>query len=161
MRARPQISQAAKSAGAAEPPLGFVNRLIDNKEARWTLRVDGLLSWRNSPRQQPLYETIRTGRTALNAHHIDSKPAGGRRFSLFRTDGCGDALEATYFRAANFRGTDTLPYVADGYAPIYALQVPVDTVSANLGSSIKSFELNGRAALCSTIQLLGEFRWVE
>jgi hypothetical protein len=143
------------------PPYGMVNRLIDNKEACWTLRIDALLLWRNAPRQQPLYQTLPAGTTALDAHQINSTPAGGPRFSLFRTDGCGDALEATYFRAANFRGRDSLATVADGYAPIYAPAVPVDSVSANLGSSIQSFELNGRMALGQRIQLLGGFRWVE
>lgn len=143
------------------PPYGMVNRLIDNKEACWTLRIDALLLWRNAPRQQPLYQTLPAGTTALDAHQINSTPAGGPRFSLFRTDGCGDALEATYFRAANFRGRDSLATVVDGYAPIYAPAVPVDTVSADLGSSIQSFELNGRMALGQRIQLLGGFRWVE
>lgn len=143
------------------PPYGMVNRLIDNKEACWTLRIDALLLWRNSPRQQPLYQTLPGGLTALDAHQINSTPAGGPRFSLFRTDGCGDALEATYFRAANFRGRDTLATAVDGYAPIYAPAVPVDTVAANLGSSIQSFELNGRTTLGQRIQLLGGFRWVE
>jgi hypothetical protein len=146
---------------ACEPPYGLVNRLIDNKQACWTLRIDALLLWRNAPRQQPLYETAPGGLTALDAHQIDSTPAGGPRFSLFRTDGCGDALEATYFRAANFRGRDSLAPVTNGYTPIYAPQLPVDSVAANLGSSIQSFELNGRTTLGRRIQLLGGFRWVE
>jgi hypothetical protein len=146
---------------ACDPPYGMVNRLIDNKEACWTLRIDALLLWRNSPRKQPLYETLPGGLTALDAHQINSTPAGGPRFSLFRTDGCGDALEATYFRAANFRSRDSLATAVDGYAPIYAPAVPVDTVAANLGSSIQSFELNGRTTLGQRIQLLGGFRWVE
>jgi hypothetical protein len=146
---------------ACDPPYGLVNRLIDNKEACWTLRIDALLLWRNSPRVQPLYETLPGGLTALDAHQINSTPAGGPRFSLFRTDGCGDALEATYFRAANFRGRDSLAPAIDGYAPIYAPAVPVDSVTANLGSSIQSFELNGRTTLGQRIQLLGGFRWVE
>jgi hypothetical protein len=146
---------------ACRPPYGAVNRLIDNKEACWTLRVDGVLLWRNSPRQQPLYQNIRTESPALDAHQINSTPAGGPLFSLFRTNGCGEALEATYFRAANFRGIDTLPPLADGYAPIYAPAVPFDTARANLGSSIQSFELNGRTTIGSNMQLLGGFRWVE
>ena len=144
-----------------DPPYGMVNRLIDNKEACWTLRIDALLLWRNAPRQQPLYQTLPAGTTALDAHQINSTPAGGPRFSLFRTDGCGDALEATYFRAANLRGRDSLATVVDGYAPIYAPAVPVDTVAANLGSSIQSFELNGRMTILPMVQLLGGFRWVE
>jgi hypothetical protein len=37
----------------------------------------------------------------------------------------------------------------------------VDTASANLGSAIRSFELNDRMALGSNVQFLAGFRWVE
>lgn len=146
-----------------KPPYGLFNRLIDNKHACWTFRTDGILLWRNSPRTQPLYDYFPPAKgTALDAHQINSTPAGGPRFSIFRTDGCGDALEATYFRAANFRGISTLPFRQEGYQPAY-LPIPsgVDTATANLGSSLQSFELNGRMTVCKTIQLLGGFRWFE
>ena len=147
---------------ACDPPYGMVNRLIDNKHACWTFRTDALLLWRDAPRNQPLINTSPAGLTALNANQLESTPAAGPRFSLFRTNGCGDALEATYFRAANFRSQNTLPTVANGYTPAL-LSVPAtyDSVSTNLGSSLQSFELNGRMTVLPSIQLLGGFRWFQ
>ncbi len=143
-------------------PYGVVNRLIDNKDACWTLRVDALLLWRNAPRSRPLFETSTGNRTALDAHQLNSAPAAGPRFSLFRTDGCGDALEATYFRAANFRAYTSLPPVTDGYVPTFGpAPAAYETASGNLGSSLQSFELNGRMTVLPILQLLGGFRWFE
>jgi len=145
-----------------DPPYGMVNRLIDNKHACWTFRTDALLLWRDAPRNQPLISTFPAGLPVLNANQLESTPAAGPRFSLFRTNGCGDALEATYFRAANFRAQNTLPTVANGYTPAF-ITVPAtyDSVSTNLGSSLQSFELNGRMKVLQSIQLLGGFRWFQ
>jgi hypothetical protein len=145
-----------------DPPYGMVNRLIDNKHACWTFRTDALLLWRDAPRNQPLIDTFPDGLPALNANQLESTPAAGPRFSLFRTNGCGDALEATYFRAANFRAQNTLPTVANGYTPaIISVPATYDSVSTNLGSSLQSFELNGRMKVLPSIQLLGGFRWFQ
>jgi hypothetical protein len=145
-----------------DPPYGMVNRLIDNKQATWTFRTDALLLWRDSPRSRPLFDTSPGGLTALNANQLNSTPAAGPRFSLFRTNGCGDALEATYFRAANFRAQSTLPTVSSGYAPAFVPSpATYDSASANLGAALQSFELNGRMTVASWVQLLGGFRWFE
>jgi len=145
-----------------DPPYGMVNRLIDNKHACWTFRTDALLLWRDSPRSRPIFDTFPGGLTALNANQLNSTPAAGPRFSLFRTNGCGDALEATYFRAANFRAQNTLPTVASGYAPAFVpSQATYDSASANLGAALQSFELNGRMTVAPWIQLLGGFRWFQ
>jgi hypothetical protein len=154
--------QPGNRCDACDPPYGMINRLIDNKHACWTFRTDALLLWRDAPRDQPLINTSPEGFTALNANQLESTPAAGPRFSLFRTNGCGDALEATYFRAANFRSQNTLPTVANGYTPAL-LPVPAtyDSVSTNLGSSLQSFELNGRMKVLPSIQLLGGFRWFQ
>jgi hypothetical protein len=147
---------------ACDPPYGMVNRLIDNKQACWTFRTDALLLWRDSPRRRALVGTSPAGITALNANQLESTPAAGPRFSLFRTNGCGDALEATYFRAANFRAQTTLPTISNGYTPAFLpLPATYDSVSANLGSALQSFELNGRMTVLPSIQLLGGFRWFE
>ena len=154
--------QPGSRCDACDPPYGMINRLIDNKHACWTFRTDALLLWRDSPRNQPLIETFPGGLPTLTANQLNSTPAAGPRFSLFRTNGCGDALEATYFRAANFRSQNTLPTVANGYTPAF-LSVPAtyDTVSTNLGSSLQSFELNGRMTVLPAVQLLGGFRWFQ
>ena len=145
-----------------DPPYGMINRLIDNKHACWTFRTDALLLWRDSPRSRPLFDTFPGGLTALNANQLNSTPAAGPRFSLFRTNGCGDALEATYFRAANFRAQNTLPTVSSGYAPAFVpSQATYDSASANLGAALQSFELNGRMTVAPWIQLLGGFRWFQ
>ncbi len=145
-----------------EPPYGAVNRLIDNKHACWTLRTEALLLWRDSPRSKPLFDTAPDGLTALNANQLNSTPAAGPRFSLFRTNGCGDALEATYFRAANFRAQSTLPSTTAGYAPAFLPSATTyDSASADLGAALQSFELNGRMSVANWIQLLGGFRWFE
>ena len=153
---------AGSRCDACDPPYGMINRLIDNKHACWTFRTDALLLWRDAPRNQPLINTSPAGLTALNANQLESTPAAGPRFSLFRTNGCGDALEATYFRAANFRSQNTLPTVANGYTPaLVSVPETYDSVSTNLGSSLQSFELNGRMTVLPSIQLLGGFRWFQ
>jgi len=145
-----------------DPPYGMINRLIDNKHACWTFRTDALLLWRDSPRSRPLFDTSSGGLTALNANQLNSTPAAGPRFSLFRTNGCGDALELTYFRAANFRAQNTLPSVAQGYTPAFVpSRALYDSASTNLGAALQSFELNGRMTVAPWIQLLGGFRWFQ
>ena len=133
---------------ACDPPYGMVNRLIDNKEACWTFRAESLLLWRNAPRSREMSSFIPI--TGLpNADVLNSPGAAGPRFSIFRTDGCGDALEATYFRVANWRAQNT---TSDGGQGLFF---------SNLGSAAQSFELNGRTTLHPWFQLLGGFRWFQ
>lgn len=147
---------------ACDPPYGMINRLIDNKKACWTLRTEALLLWRNAPRSTPLVSTTAFPSTpAFDAHQLESTLAAGPRFSLFRTNGCGDALEATYFRAANFRAQGTLPTATGGYAPVFDPALTFDSASANLGSALQSFELNGRMTVAPVLQLMQGFRWFE
>ena len=154
--------QPGSRCDTCDPPYGLFNRLIDNKHACWTFRTEALLLWRDSPRSRALVNTLPGDTTALNANQLESTPAAGPRFSLFRTNGCGDALEATYFRAANFRAQSALPTVPDGYtAAFLPLPTTYDSVSTNLGSALQSFELNGRMTVLPSIQLLGGFRWFE
>ena len=125
-----------------------------------------LTLWRSSPQARPLYNFSPQGDVALNANAIQSDPAIGPRFSLFRTDSCGNGIEATYFQGANFRGQAALPTVMGAYqmaSPGIYNNTPltVNTASANLGSAIRSFELNDRIALGSNVQFLAGFRWVE
>ena len=157
-----EVCQPGCGCKNCDPPYGMINRLIDNKHACWTFRTDALLLWRDSPRSRPLFDTSPGGLTALNANQLNSTPAAGPRFSLFRTNGCGDALELTYFRAANFRAQNTLPTVAGGYTPAFVpSQAVYDSASANLGAALQSFELNGRMTVAPWIQLLGGFRWFQ
>lgn len=133
---------------ACDPPYGMVNRLIDNKEACWTVRTESLLLWRNAPRSREMSSFIPI--TGLpNADVLNSPGAAGPRFSIFRTDGCGDAIEATYFRVANWRAQNT---TSDGGAGLFL---------SNLGSAAQSFELNGRTTIHPWFQLLGGFRWFQ
>jgi hypothetical protein len=126
----------------------MVNRLIDNKEACWTVRIESLLLWRNAPRSREMSSFIPI--TGLpNADVLNSPGAAGPRFSIFRTDGCGDAIEATYFRVANWRAQNT---TSDGGAGLFL---------SNLGSAAQSFELNGRTTIRPWFQLLGGFRWFQ
>jgi hypothetical protein len=133
---------------ACDPPYGMVNRLIDNKHACWTFRADALLLWRESPPARELGELVPV--TGLpNAQDLDSPGAAGPRFSIFRTDGCGDAVDATYFRVANWRAVNI---GSDGGTGIF---------TSNLGAAAQSFELNGRTTLHPIFQLLGGFRWFQ
>ena len=150
-------------------PLGLLQRLgrlHDKTGACWSGRADLLLLWRNAPSGQPLITDSATGTTVLDANQLDSALAAGPRFSLFRTDTCGNAWEATYLRAFNFRSQTTLPTLTDGYdiAPpgIFGDQeTQFNGASMNLGSGIQSFELNRYHKVSRNIRLLGGFRWVE
>jgi hypothetical protein len=150
-------------------PLGLVQRLgrlHDKTGACWSGRSDLLLLWRNAPSGQPLIADSATGSTILDANQLDSALAAGPRFSLFRTDTCGHAWEATYLRAFNFRSQTTLPTLTEGYdiAPPGMLgdqETLFDGASVNLGSGIQSFELNRYHKVSRNIRLLGGFRWVE
>jgi hypothetical protein len=145
---QPAECQSGGHCDACDPPYGLVNRLIDNKQACWTFRTDGLMLWREAPRVQSLTSFVPSGATVPNAHDLNSPLAAGPRFSIFRTNGCGDALEATYFRAANWNAVNTSA-------------APGETYSASLGAAAQSFELNGRMTVLPSIQLLGGFRWFE
>jgi hypothetical protein len=150
-------------------PLGLLQRLgrlHDKTGACWSGRADLLLLWRNAPSGQPLIADSVTGTTVLDANQLDSALAAGPRFSLFRTDTCGNAWEATYLRAFNFRSQTTLPTLTEGYdiAPPGILgdqETLFDGASMNLGSGIQTFELNRYHKVTRNIRLLGGFRWVE
>jgi hypothetical protein len=150
-------------------PLGLLQRLgrlHDKTGACWSGRADLLLLWRNAPPAQALIADSATGTTVLDANQLDSALAAGPRFSLFRTDTCGNAWEATYLRAFNFRSQTTLPTLTEGYdiAPpgIFGDQeAQFNGASMNLGSGIQSFELNRYHTVSRNIRLLGGFRWVE
>ena len=151
-----------------DPPGLFQRLAAHHKQsgACWTGRADALLLWRNAPPSQALITDNVAGITALDANDVNSVPAAGPRFSLFRTDACGNAWEVTYLRAFNFRGQRTLPATLQGYdiAPpgIFGDQeTQLDGASINLGSGIQSFELNRYHKVCHNIRLLGGFRWVE
>jgi len=159
-------------AAAFEQP-GFMQVLHDHLHGCWTFRADGLLLWRNAPRLRPIYSQYLPGvtpngygATALDANQLESTPAAGPRFSLFRSNNCGEAIEATWFRAANFRSLEATPPSNGGYA----LTPPgvfgntftgLDTATADLGSSLQSFEFNRRWHAMKNVVLLQGFRWFE
>jgi hypothetical protein len=156
-----------------DPPGLFqlLARLHRQSDACWTGRADALLLWRNAPRDRPLvssYDPVGAvyGPVALNANQLDSTPAAGPRFSLFRTDACGNGFETTYLRAANFRSQRSLPLTAAGYAltppGIYGNTFAgLDAVNANLGSMVQGLEVNHRRRLGEHCVLLAGLRWVE
>jgi len=145
--------------------------LIDHcghhKKACWIGRVDALLLWRNAPPDRPLMDNDLVDGTLLNANGMDSTPAAGPRFSLFRVNQCtGHAIEATYLRAANFRSMRPLSAVSEDYelaAPgIYGYPgLEYETADANLGSRLQSFEFNRHHCHGKFLRFLAGFRWIE
>lgn len=148
---------------------GLLQVLHDRKCAVWTFRSDALLLWRNAPRNIPLYSNLADtpngfGATAFEAGQMESTPAAGPRFSIFRTDDCQNAWEYTWFQAANFRSQEaTLPTLGGyGMTPPEGIFgntfAPIDTVASDLSASIWSFELNRWARWTPNIALLHGFR---
>jgi hypothetical protein len=137
-----------------------------NRQGCWVGRVDAMLLWRNAPPDRPIAESDIPG-GSLNADGLDSTPAAGPRFSLLRVNNCtGHAIEATYFRAANFRSERPLSALSTQYqiAPpgIYGNgQFLFNTGNANLGSRIQSFEFNRHHALARNIRFVAGFRWIQ
>ena len=142
----------------------------DKTGACWIGRADALILWRNAPPDRLLVQTGNEfASPVLNANQFDSTAAAGPRVSLIRRDKCsGNAWEATYLRAANFRSQRYLPY-SDEFA--YALappgiygnneSQPFDEGYLNLGSRLQSFEFNRLIAEGQWLRWLAGFRWVE
>lgn len=146
----------------------FFQKLHDKGDACWVGRADALVLWRSAPPGRALVETGLGGVPVLNADEMDSPAAGGPRFSLFRFNRCnGTGVEATYFQAANWRSERPL----SAQSQLYALAPPgiygndntynFDTGYANLGSSVRSFELNRHWCKGEHLRFLAGFRWVE
>ncbi len=158
--------------GGGDPP-GFFQKLCgihDKTGACWVGRADALILWRNAPPDRLLVQSGDDfGDPILDANQLDSTAAAGPRVSLIRRDKCsGNAWEATYLRAANFRSQRYLPF-SDDFA--YALappgiydnndSQPFDEGYANLGSRLQSFEFNRLIAEGQRLRWLAGFRWVE
>ena len=141
--------------------------LHDKSGACWSGRADALLLWRNAPPDRQIVEGGIDGLSKLNANGMDSTPAAGPRFSLFRTDRCGDAWEVTWLRAANFRSIRPLPLTNQQYVlsppGLYGISTfqPFDSGTANLGSRVQSLEFNHHRCHGKHIRWLAGFRWVE
>lgn len=132
----------------------------------WAGRADALFLWRNAPDSLPLMTVTGGGPVVLNADQLESTMAAGPRFSLFRTDACGNAWETTYFRAFNFRSQRTLPLTDQGYDVAPNILTPtsetgLDGANMNLGSGIQSFEVNRYHCHGPNLRFLAGFRWVE
>jgi hypothetical protein len=152
-------------------PTGMLQELQKSHERGdvcWVGRVDALVAWRNAPPDRPLIDTGLSGVPVLNANGMDSPAAGGPRFSLFRFNTCnGTAWETSYFQLANWRSERPLAAQAD----LYALAPPgiygnsntqnFNTGNVNLGSRLKSLEVNRHWFLNDDIRFLAGFRWVE
>jgi hypothetical protein len=161
--------------GISDPP-GFLQFLGHNKNARWTVRSEALLLWRNAPSERPLYSTIDPGTgglgsTALDANQLNSDVLAAPRLSLLRTDCEGRTLEATYIYAGNFYSDRTLPYSRDGYVTsppgIYGNSwgpqgTELNTATAKLLGQLQSLEFNARHCLwADTCQFLIGTRWLQ
>lgn len=159
----------------SDPP-GLLQFFGHNKNARWTLRSEALLLWRNAPPSRPIYSTVdpetdSLGSTALNANQLNSDVLVAPRLSLLRTDCDGRTLEATYIYAGNFYSDRTLPYSPDGYATsppgIYGNNwgppdTSLDTATAKLLGQLQSLEFNARHCLwADTCQFLIGARWLQ
>jgi hypothetical protein len=155
-----------------DPP-GFLQKLCsihDKTGACWIGRTDALILWRNAPPDRLLVQTgDEFASPVLDANQLDSTAAAGPRVSLIRRDKCsGNAWEATYLRAANFRSQRFLPESAE-FA--YAIAPPgiydnneaqaFDEGTVNLGSRLQSFEFNRLIAEGQRFRWLAGFRWVE
>ena len=151
-----------------DPPGLFqkLAKLHKNSGACWAGRADALFLWRNAPDSLSLMTVTGGGPVVLNANQLESAMAAGPRFSLFRTDACGNAWETTYFRAFNFRSQRTLPFIDQGYDVAPNILTPtgetgLDGASMNLGSGIQSFEVNRYHCHGPNLRFLAGFRWVE
>lgn len=155
---------------------GLIQCLAANKNARWTVRSEALLLWRNAPSERPLYSTIDPGTgglgsTALDANQLNSDVLAAPRLSLLRTDCEGRTLEATYIYAGNFYSDRTLPYSRDGYVTsppgIYGNSwgpqgTELNTATAKLLGQLQSLEFNARHCLwADTCQFLIGPRWLQ
>jgi hypothetical protein len=155
---------------------GLIQALAARKHARWTLRSEALLLWRNAPPSRPIYSTIDPetgglGPTALNANDLNSDVLAAPRLSFLRTDCDGRTLEATYLYAGNFYSDRTLPFSPDGYATsppgIYGNtwgppDTNLDSSTAKLLGQLQSLEFNTRHCLwADTCQFLIGARWLQ
>ena len=137
------------------------------KDMCWIGRADALILWRNAPPGPTLVTNELVPGGALNASGMDSTPAAGPRFSIFRMNKCtGNGIEATYLRAANFRSLRPLgvlssfPYSIP--APgIYGQQSFFDSANADLGARLQSFEFNRHHCMTRNLRFLAGFRWIE
>lgn len=140
----------------------------DQDAIAWVGRVDALIAWRNAPPDRPLIQTGLTSLPVLNANGMDSTTAAGPRVSLFRFDHArGTGWETTFFQIANWRSERPLAPQAD----LFALAPPglfgnsntfnFDTGFANLGSRLKSLEVNRHWVLGEHVNFLAGFRWAE
>ncbi|NDC54245.1 MAG: hypothetical protein EBZ74_08125 [Planctomycetia bacterium] len=164
---------------------GLLQRLADRRACNdrcWTGRVDAIILWRNAPRDRPIFSqtidptTAALGPTALNANQLISDPLVAPRVSLFRGDGCGEAVEATYLYAGNFYSQRSLPYAVNGYATsppgIFGnvfgptgdptTDTSLSSATATLTGSLQSAEFNRRTAVGALpMQFLFGFRWLQ
>ncbi len=139
-----------------------------DKKACWIGRADALLLWRNSPPGGQLVDgdPLVPG-SGLSAAGMESTPAAGPRFSIFRVNNCtGHAIEATYLRAANFRslrplGLIDVPYALTPPGIYNNAGLSFDTANADLGARVQSFEFNRHHCLTQCVRFLAGFRWIE
>jgi hypothetical protein len=154
-----------------DPP-GLLQKLAclhHKDDGCWAVRTDALILWRDAPPGRLIVDAgDAPARPFLNANQLQSTAAAGPRFSLFRGNPCtGDAWEATYLRAANFRSQRYL-YPSEGP---FGLASPAvfgnnqaqnfDQGVANLGSSLQSFEFNRHVCHGKHLRWLAGFRWVQ
>ena len=146
-------------------PPGLFQWLHAKHESRgscWSGQVDAVLLWRNSPPTQELV-TLSAGGSALDANQLESALAGGPRLGVIHKDSCGNIAEFVYLRAFNFRSQRSLP---TGFYEINNLfgvvNDPIDTASANLGSSFQTFEANSKTPIGKgSFNFIAGFRWLE
>ncbi len=134
----------------------------------WTGRAEALMLWWDGPQSTPLFNTApaSSGTVALDAASLQSAMAAGPRFSLFRHTGDMGQIEFNYFFVDGFNAARALPNAPQAYtlAPgvlCCAPETPLSAASANLASSIQSFELNRRLPTDGRWQWLAGFRWVQ
>jgi hypothetical protein len=134
----------------------------------WTGRAEGLMLWWDGPQGTPLFNTAPAspGTVALNASQLNSSMAAGPRFSLFRHTGDTGQIELNYFFVDGFNAGRVLPDGPGAYALApgvlcCAPETPLNAASANISSSIQSFELNRRLPTAGRWQWLAGFRWVQ
>lgn len=160
-----------KSCVCDRDPPGLLQQLHachEQSGACWIGRADALLLWRNAPPGGLIVgNNSIVGGNALSAGGMDSTPAAGPRFSIFRVNkSTGNAIEATYLRAANFRSLRPLGELSGQYElptpGIYGnTGLPFDSANADLGARLQSFEFNRHHGITENIRFLAGFRWIE
>jgi len=149
---------------APSEPVPAVAGLQESSTPFVTGRIDALLLWRSPAQAIPLYTSVATGASALDAADFGSPMAAGPRYAIFFHTSESTSIEANYLRVQGFQSARGLP--ADGQKYQIAnlggqTWDTIDSVDGGYSSGLQSFELNARVPSGQGWQWLAGFRWLE